>query len=278
MNKSILVPLDGSKEGLGALPVARALAHAEGVKLQVVFLAQQPAAPSELAQRLGLEPEDFRGTVIDQRAGDPSEQLLRAAAEQHGATLVMCPHTGAITVRGELGPIGERVLLEATGPVVLVRPELSTERWQLRNVLLPHDGTPTTSWAIREVAELASSADAILTVLHVAAPGAHQPPEPGSLHTPQYLDQPQHEWPAWASEFLERLECFVPIDPRKLRLVVARGDPGEEIVRHARAHAADLIVLAWRGTLAAERAAVIKAVLREAPCPIMLLRTSVLRA
>lgn len=76
---------------------------------------------------------------------------------------------------------------------------------------------------------------------------------------------------------MERLKCVVPIDPRKLRLVVARGDPGEEIVRHARAHAADLIVLAWRGTLAAERAAAIKAVLREAPCPIMLLRTSALR-
>ncbi|MBS1153077.1 MAG: universal stress protein [Myxococcaceae bacterium] len=275
MNRSILVPLDGSTHALSALPVGRELAKMEDATLQVLYLGPRALPPAELAAQLGLAPGDLRGAVIDQRAGDPGQQLLRAAAEQAGATLVMCTHAGEQTLGGVLGELGERVLGEATGPVVLVRPTRGVVQWQLRNVLLPHDGTPSTSWAIHEVAGLASRAGATLTVLHVAEPGKAPPAEPGSLPAPRYVDQQQHEWPAWANEFLGRLGSVFPIPPEKLRLFVARGEPGPEIVRRAAASNCDLIVLAWRGTLAPARAAVIKAVLREAPCPVMLLRTEV---
>ena len=40
-----------------------------------------------------------------------------------------------------------------------------------------------------------------LLVVHVTDVRA-APAEPGSLTTPRYVDQPQHEWPAWASEFI----------------------------------------------------------------------------
>ena len=47
------------------------------------------------------------------------------------------------------------------------------------------------------------------------------------------------------------------------------GEPGPEIAGVAAAESADLIVLAWKGEWAGERARALKAILREAPCPIM---------
>ena len=35
--------------------------------------------------------------------------------------------------------------------------------------------------------------------------GPSGPSQPGSLPAPRYIDQPQHEWPAWAGEFVERM-------------------------------------------------------------------------
>jgi nucleotide-binding universal stress UspA family protein len=49
--------------------------------------------------------------------------------------------------------------------------------------------------------------------------------------------------------------------------------PGEEVIRSAAEHASDLIVLAWRGAWERERAVTVKAVLRGAPCPVMIIRS-----
>ena len=89
---------------------------------------------------------------------------------------------------------------------------------------------------------------------------------------PFYLDQPQHEWPVWASEFLERLACICSLDGLRVRLLVGRGSPAAEIVRVATEQSTDLIVLAWRGRWAGKRAATLKAVVRQAPCPTVVVR------
>jgi nucleotide-binding universal stress UspA family protein len=143
----------------------------------------------------------------------------------------------------------------------------------LRRVLFPHDGTPTTSAAIGPAIELAQRAGAELVVLHVAASGAVPPSERGSLTVPRYLDQPQHEWPRWAEEFLGRLVSLLPAEWVPLRMVLMRGHLGEEILRFAADQASDLIVLAWRGEWDRERAAALKEVIRATPCPVLVLRT-----
>ena len=112
-------------------------------------------------------------------------------------------------------------------------------------------------------------------MLQVAAGGVRVPEERGSLTTPLYLDQPQHEWPAWSSEFIGRLACVCPLAGLRARLRLGRGDPAAEILRVAREESADLIVLAWKGDWAPGHAATLKAVVREAPCPTMVVRIRV---
>ena len=168
------------------------------------------------------------------------------------------------------------VLVPVDGPegasVVLVPPGNGGASWTVREVLVPHDGTPSTAKAIRRASEVARSAGAWLRVLHVAT-SAEAPAEPGSLTAPRYLDQPQHEWPTWAEEFLQRLSGVCRLDLDRLRLVLGHGQPGDEVLRVARESRPDLILLAWRASAEPGRGKTVRTVLAGACCPVMVVRT-----
>lgn len=270
---TIIVPLDGTIHATVALPVAKTLAELEGATLHVVHVGEPILPPREVLHKLNLTPDQLRGSVVDQTTGPPAESIVRLARELHCLLIVMCTHTGMEKPRGKLGSVAEGVLLEAPCPLVLVHPERGLLPWSLRRILLPHDGTPATAIAISPAADLAHRTGAELEVLHVAAPGARRPIEVGTFAAPRYLDQPQHEWPAWSREFLHRLSALGHPTPEvKLRLFLATGEPGTKIVRFAAEHNTDLIVLGWHGKLEPERAATLKRVIGEAPCPVLIVR------
>jgi hypothetical protein len=108
-------------------------------------------------------------------------------------------------------------------------------------------------------------------VLQVATPGAETPTEPGTLISPRYVDQPQHEWPAWAQEFLARLcEAGDARRGTEMRLAIAQGEAGAAIIDFARE--SDLIVLGWRGALEPGRARTMQRVICDSTCPMIVLR------
>jgi nucleotide-binding universal stress UspA family protein len=198
-------------------------------------------------------------------------QILQVAEEMKPRAIVLCKHSGA--ERGKmLGRTATKVLHDARCPVVLVPPERGAAPWRLHHVLVPHDGTPSTSAALQPAAALAERGRAELLVVHVTNIKT-APAEAGSLSTPRYVDQPQHEWPAWTSEFLNRLACICPLGQLRVRMFLAHGDTAAEIMRLSEKQSTDLIVLAWRGILEPPRAATMKDILREAHCPIMVVRT-----
>lgn len=108
-------------------------------------------------------------------------------------------------------------------------------------------------------------------MLHVATPGGERPTEPGTLISPRYVDQPQHEWPAWAQEFLARL-CAIggARGETEIRLAVAQGEASAAIIDFARQ--CDLIVLGWRGALEPDRARTMQRVIRDTTCPVIVFR------
>ena len=197
--------------------------------------------------------------------------IVKEAGERHAAMIVMCPQIRTDLRWRALGSVAAAVLRTAPCPVVLVPPARGRKRWALHRLLVPHDGTPTSAATIGLATDLALKAAAELVVLHVATPGAEMPTEPGTLVSPRYVDQPQHEWPAWAQEFLARL-CAVG-DVRSgtgMRLAVAQGEAGAAIVDFARQ--SDLIVLGWRGALEPGRARTMQRVICETGCPMIVLR------
>jgi nucleotide-binding universal stress UspA family protein len=266
----ILVPLDGTKQALAALPVARVLADIERAGLCILHVGERKLPAEELRNRLGGGGPVLDGLSIDVRIGAPAIEIPQVARAINPLAIVMCKHSG--TERGKmLGRTATKVLHDAPCPVVLVPPERGAMPWHLHHVLVPHDGTPTTSAALRPAAELAERGRAELLVVHVTGVRA-APTEPGSLTTPLYVDQPQHEWPAWAGEFVKRLASVCHLNHAHVRVFLAHGETAAEIQRLSENQSTDLIVLAWRGRWEAERATTLKNILRDVPCPTMVVR------
>lgn len=266
----ILVPLDDSEQALAALPVAKVLGEIERAALRIVHVGELKPPRAELLRRLRLAAPVLDGCTVEARTGEPAAEILLAAAEMKPRLIVMCTHTAA-QPRKIPGGTATSVLRNAPCPVVLVPPGRGSIAWHLHHVLVAHDGTPTTSAALRPAAELAERASAELLVAHVTDISA-APAEPGSLTTPPYVDQPQHEWPAWTSEFVKRLACMCPLGHLHVRIVLGHGNRVAEIVRLAKKQSTDLMVLAWKGEWEVPHAATLKGILREAPCPIMVVR------
>jgi nucleotide-binding universal stress UspA family protein len=256
---------------LVALPVAKQLAEVEHATVHLIHVGREVSPPVEVLERIGLSAAELRGSVFHHKIGDASLAIAQTASELQATAIVMCTHT-ATAIMKTVGTTALAVLERARCPIVLVRPDRGIEPWVLRHVLLPHDGTPTTSAALHPAADLTRKAGAELVVLHVAGPGVTGEAERGSLPPPRYTDQPQHEWPAWAGEFLERLSCVCPLDEIRVRMALGHGASGDEVVRFATEHASDLVVLAWRGHWEGTRATTAKTIIRHAPCPVMVVR------
>ncbi len=264
---AILVPVEAGPGGSRALGVARALAELEGGSVHLVHAADRARPAREVVGRLGLSPEALYGTVLDEVAGPSPEALLRRAAEAPAARIVLCNEGG----EAGLSPEVARVIAEAECPVIAVGRRCGESPWSLRRVLLPHDGSPLTSTALRLPLRLARIAEAAVFVLHVA--DLFGPRGPGALPIPTYVDQPQHEWDQWAREFLGRIEVFWDIAASSHpQLLLTRGEPGEEVVRFAVRRQIDLIGLGFRGNAEGERAATLRQVLAWAPCPVLIQR------
>jgi nucleotide-binding universal stress UspA family protein len=269
---TVLVPLDGSPCATAAIPVAQRLAGLLNGTVVLLHVGDGALTPASLVEQLNLSADDVQGFVIERRPGPATAAVIaQEAAEWHAAMIVMCSQTRTDIRSRTFGHVAEAVLRVAPCPVVLVPPTRGREPWNLRQVLVPHDGTPTSAATIAPAADLAAVSGAELVVLHVATPVRVQWIEPGTLLVPRYVDQPQHEWKAWAREFVDRL-CAIgrARSDAKVRFVMAEGEAGAAIVRGARQ--SDLIVLGWRGVLEPDHALTMQRVVRDVASPVIVFR------
>ncbi len=272
-HKTVLVPLDGSVHATAAIPVARGLAKLLHATVAALHVSDNSLAPTALVERMKLSREDVRGLVVERRPGSAAAVIVQEAAERHAAVIVMCPQIRTDLPSRALGSVAEAVLRIAPCPIVLVPSARGRNTWALRRLLVPHNGTPTSAAVMGPATGFASMAAAELVVLHVAIPTADRPTEPGTLVFPRYLDRPHHEWPAWGQEFLDRLRALGRArDGIEMHLAVAQGDAGAAIVDFARQ--SDLVVLGWRGTLEPGRARIMRCVIRDTMCPVIVFRLS----
>ncbi|CAI8814353.1 universal stress protein [Methylocaldum szegediense] len=273
---TVVLPLDSTARSAAVLPVAETVIRLAQAIPCVVQTEMPPTPIPGLKNKFPGLKTLLEHAIIAPPRENPAEAIIRAATENHSLCIVMAMHEGQKKADTGLDAIAEEVLREMPCPVVLVPPERGAAPWRVRQVVLPQDGTPVTARAAAPAIALAGRAGAGLLVLHVSGAHAVSPQEPGSLTAPRYVDQPQHEWPAWAREFLDRVRSLSGEHPVKggIQMCMAHGEPGPEIVRFARGHRADLIVLSWRGELAPRCALTLRYVLQHAPCPILVLPES----
>ncbi|NUP10041.1 MAG: universal stress protein [Polyangiaceae bacterium] len=272
MTGPIMIPLQGPADAAVALPIARRLAELEGVPIHVIHVAHEAATSLDVVERLGMTAIELRGSVLDTRAGEAGPAIVATADELAAGSIVMCTRTPGLGAAEPVGVTALEVLRSSPCPVFFLAPRPAIDNWGPRRILLPHDGTPATSAAVRPAADLARRSSADLDILHVASPESQGPVERGGFAPPRYMDQPQHEWPAWTGEFIERLGCICDLASLRVRMSFASGTPGMEVLRFADTNATDLIVLGWRGEWGGGHAATIKAIVGRTTLPVMVVR------
>jgi nucleotide-binding universal stress UspA family protein len=244
----VIAALDNSLAARPVIATAQSLAKLFDARVEALHVRSNGnrVAASEAAAA-GLELRLVTGPTV--------ERLAEWANADDVAALVV----GARGTPAGARPVGSTAfeLMTSLGkPLVVVPPDVAG-RGELRRVLVPLEGTISTSLAPRRLIELASDAELDILLLHVH--------DEASL--PAFTDQPQHEADAWAEEFLAR---YMPGSVGDVRLEMRVGRREEEILRAADEMGADLIALGWSQDLAQGRATVVRAVLERGRVPVLL--------
>jgi len=269
---NILLPLDGREQSKVAIPVAIGLAQLFEATLHVVYVGEKLVAPEAMLAQLGVHWENTPGAVIDQLAGSPPDAILSILKTLPSAVLVMCTHTGPGSKSERFGSVTEALLTKNPERIVLVAPQFSRPTYQISSIVLAHDGTSAADCAVGPTAELAARAGANVTAMHVAAARETPSDESGTLNAPLYLDQPQHEWPSWVTEFSTRMLALgAPASALKFKLVVRGGQPGSEIALLARDRNADLVVMGNPGNWKRSHRTLTRVVIKTCGCPVLLI-------
>jgi nucleotide-binding universal stress UspA family protein len=274
----ILVPLDGSRAASIALSAARTLSHLTGAVVHALHVSRRRLPSDQLAAALGMPPDFLSDAIVDQAVGEAEREIPRTAAALGAELIVMSTHGSTHDIAQLAGHVTLWVIQEALCPVLVIRSALGVAGAEklrhVRRILVPLDGSPESTACVGHAADLARRNEAELCFLHVALAAGALPKGRATLSAPRYLDQPYLEMEAWREEFVARCLGFeqqarldVP-----LQLFLRRGEPAAEIVRFASERACDLILAAWGGSLAGERATVVKSLLQRAPCPLLFLR------
>jgi nucleotide-binding universal stress UspA family protein len=235
----VLAALDNSVAAQPVLSTARALAPTLDAQVEAVHVRTDgDGVPARAARAAGVG--------LRELDGEPVPTLIAAAHEDDVVALVVGARGTPLGKR----PLGATALAVATAvgkPVVVVPPD-ARHPGRLRRVLVPLEGTVSTSLAPRGVIELARETDLDVLIVHVR--------DAESL--PVFTDQPQHEATAWAEEFLAR---WCPWGVGTARLEVRVGRPEEVVTGVADELDADLVALGWGRQLAAGRGPVVRAAL-----------------
>jgi nucleotide-binding universal stress UspA family protein len=287
MFKKILVPLDGSPQSNVALPLARAIAQANGGVLWLLRVARESAIrdnhgpthePGQSVVRIaeelargGLEVHPVT------REGDAAQEILHLSREIGADVVVMRTHGRAGLERGVFGSVTEEVLKKTSIPIALLRPN-GRRVSSIRRLLVPVDGSPGGLVALRAAVDLADTTAASVEVLQVVVPVPMLAyAAPYDYSGAAFYDS------AWDDDALIAARTYVDAVAERLRgfgvsaTAQARMAPGvpAAIVAAADQSSADLIVMSTHALTGPRRTllgSVADEVVRTAACPVLLVK------
>lgn len=286
--QSILVATDLSEGSDPLVRAAAAIAALVGAELHLVHsLDARSLADSADAVRAAGEVMDAQLTRSVPASGGvtiasrevliyaPHRAILDRAAQVEADLIVLGPHRPGPRLEGMLGTTADRVIRSSNVPTLVVPNEL---RVPLRKVLAPIDLSEPARAALDLGVQWASAlgpnpddGPAVLQVLHVAQPAAEAPD--------QDLDAVNERLQRETGEAHER--GGVGSAPILEPVLETSPDAATAIVSAAERNSADLVVMGTHGFGAIRRVvvgSVASAVVRRAPCPVLLVPPSIWRS
>jgi hypothetical protein len=263
---TLLIAVTDAKAERELVASARALAEAGGWSATAVHVRAAGGVELDSAELEGVEILDLQG----EPAAELSSLVGRAEVDVVALGLPERGRARRKTAGGarpgpRVGRVTETLLQGASAPLLLVRPGMRPITG-LRRMLVPLEGSPSTSEAMRRADDAFCTRGREIVMLHVVT--GDVPAERGSLTAPRFMDQEHYEWTAWQDEFCMRFsQC--PEGGRH-RVCVRVGEPAATITAEAEAVGAELIVLSWNGSFADGHGAVVKTLIETSPCPLLI--------
>ncbi len=252
---TLIVAYDGSPLAADLLVSASALAQVAKWPV-LVMVVDEPGVECVAGGDPLLADVDVRRV-----GGRAAEELLRAAEEHQAAAVAVGLRSDE---RPGMGHVAEELLRNARTMLLMMRPGMRAITG-LKRIVVPLEGSPSTSVAMRLADEAFCGRGREIVMLHAVT--RSMPGEPGSMPAPRFVDQEHYDWMAWQEEFRMRFsQC-----PRggRHRVCVRVGEPGDVILRETRNLGAELIALAWKQDPRKGRAPRLRRLLEEAPCPVL---------
>lgn len=263
---SILLPLDGSPEAAKGIGCAMWLAETLGATLHILHATAERLPGHEALERLRVRSGERAPVVVHQLAGNAATAVLNAVTA-HGVALVVMSASGesasAGTVRDHhLGSIAQAVIEDCPVPVLLL-PVHYREMLPWTSMLAAASGEAAADQALETAVQLATALGLKVTVVHS---------EEGSLAA--YADTMHHEYPRRVEEMVERglagcaNEEWQCVEQALLR----GGDPATVLLQQIAQRTSSVLALGWHGAFEAGRALVLKQLLEQAECALLLVR------
>ena len=268
---NIVVPLDGSTVAERALRVAYGAAERAGgcvtaIRVRVPDDRDDPDAYLASAVERFV---DSAPTTTLSVAGSPVDRILEAGGE---AETVICMSTHGRTgiSRLVLGSVADDIVHRSVNPVIVVGPQGAATplRSERGHIIVCTDGSASSSAAFPVAAGFARDLDLTCSVVNVAPPD-----EDVSLDL-EPAPQPIREQ---AHRFCERCCEELAAHGTPASWQVLSGDPARAIAHHASVNHVSLIAVATHGYSGLTRVTLgstAGAVVRHAPCPVLITRTT----
>lgn len=269
----ILVPTDGGP--CAAHAYAYALPLAAGAELHLVHgdvptdkIDDDPTVP------LPASPSDLRLVEATASGNSVAEALLGYAEREDVDLIVMGTHGRSGLAHLFLGSVAERVVREATCPVLTVRADRNTdtvpEAKPVRRILAPVDFSERAEVALKHAVALAERYDATVDVLHaVDVPALPDLYDVGIIAvTPDLVERSR-------TALAGLVEQVIP-EAYRGQVVVQVDTPVAAILDVARDQDTDLIVMATHGLRGLKRftlGSVAERVVQRAPCPVFTVKS-----
>lgn len=303
MSQTVVVPLDGSELAEVALPWAAALAQQRGLSLTLVRVVPWPDIPAGefggyfspevydevLAAERGAAQEYLDrkqselqtptlqvNTVI--REGMAAEGIHDVADEMGAYAVAMASHGRGGVVRLVLGSVAERLLQQATLPVLLVRAGGDGRTASLARILVSLDGSPLAERGLDQARELAGPGSTIV-LLRVTEPVYDVI---GSDDTALIVnEEATAEAEAESKQYVDGMVAKLATQGLKVEAVLRKGRAASEILAAMKDASADTLVMTTHGHTGPTRwlmGSVADEVFRHADRPVMLVSARTLTA
>ncbi len=282
----LLVTVDGSKEAEAVLPFVRELAPKFGSHVHVlgVGIGQKSRRVNRLLDEYvnrtanELHTQDIKAEPIV-LYGNAADKILDFTAENEIDLIIMATHGRSGITRWWMGSVAEKVISEATAPVLLVRSkrsrvsDASDKRVTIHKILAPLDGSDIGEVALPYAEAIAVRSQATLNLLQIVSP-------PGTAEA-NLLGGP--DWRKFVKAMHDAGENYLKsvserLTTRNVKVTyeVLTGEPADKIVEYATANGVSLIAMSTHGRTGVARwvlGSVADKVLHGARIPILLARS-----